>query len=75
MCTSIREEFSGIRMGQHREDLLQQLDHILGQLDLGLCHLQQYKQSLNEASIQQMKEQYGELKRVLLEVGREAIDS
>jgi len=41
MCTSIREDFSGIRMRQHREDLLQWLDHVLGQLDLGLGHLQQ----------------------------------
>ena len=74
MCTSIREDFSGIRMEQHREDLLQWLDHILGQLDLGLGYLQQYKLSLNEDSIQQMKEQYGELRRALLEVGKEAIN-
>ena len=73
MCISIREDFSGIRMREHREDLLQRLDHILGQLDLGLSHLQQYKPSLSGDSILQMKEQYGELKRVLLEVGRKVV--
>ena len=66
MCTSIREDFSGIGMEHHQKDLLQHLDHILGQLDLGLKHLQQHKPSLDEDDIQQMREQYGKLKEVLL---------
>ena len=65
MCTSIREDFGGIGMEHHQEDLLQRLDHILGQLDLGLKHLQQHKPSLDEGGIQQMKEQYRKLKEVL----------
>ena len=68
MCASIREDFGGIRMGHHRKDLLQRLDYILGRLDLGLDHLQQYKPRLTERNIQKMKAQYGGLKKVLLEV-------
>lgn len=70
--TLIQEEFSGIGMFNHREDLLQHLDHILTQLDLGLDHLQQHKPSLNQNDIQQMRIHYGELKTILLEVDREA---
>ena len=65
MCTSIREDFSGIGMEHHQEDLLQHLDHILAQLDLGLGHLKQHKPSLDEDDIQQMREQYKKLKGVL----------
>jgi len=71
MHTLIQEEFSGIEMFNHQEDLLQHLNHILAQLDLGLDHLQQYKPRLNQDDIQQMKIQYGELKRKLLEVNGE----
>jgi len=69
MCTSIREDFKGNRMEKHREDLLQWLDHILGQLELGLSHLQKQKPNLNGESIKQMMKQYEELESVLLEVG------
>lgn len=73
MCTLIREDFSGVWMRCHREDLLQRLDHILGQLDLGLEHLQQHKPSLDEDALQQMKKQYGKLKKVVLKEDRGAI--
>lgn len=75
MQTLLRKEFSGIETGYHRGELLQRLDHILGQLDLGLIHLQRHKQSLKPSDVLQMKEQYGQLKEVLLEVDREAIDA
>ena len=74
MCTLIREDFSGIWVGYHREDLLQRLDYILRQLDLGLGHLQQHKPSISASDIWQMRGQYEQLKEVLLEVDREAID-
>jgi len=70
MCTLIRENFSGIGMGLHQEDLLQLLDCILGQLDLGLDHLQQGNPGLDKSTAQGMKEQYRKLKEVLLEVAR-----
>ena len=69
MCAMLRKDFSGTVAGQHREDLLQHLNHILGQLDLGLEHLQQCKPSLDRSTFQRMKEQYGKLKEVLVEVG------
>jgi len=74
MCTSIREDFGGIEMEHHREDLIERLDHVLGQLDRGLEYLQQHNPSLGERDIQRAKEQYGELKNVLLEVDREVMD-
>jgi len=67
MCTMIREDFGGVWMGHQRKALLQHLDHILEQLDLGLDHLQQYKPSLKKGSIKRMKEQYGKLKEVVVE--------
>jgi len=68
MVVLIREEFSGIRMESHQKRLLQRLDHVLGQLDQGLEHLQQQKPDIDEDDIEIMNYQYGELKKVLLEV-------
>ena len=70
METSIKLNFSGVGKDHHQKDLLQRLDHILGQLDLGLDYLQQHKSSLKEGEVQLMKKQYGELKEVLLEIGQ-----
>jgi hypothetical protein len=42
MQASIREDFGGIGMGHHREDLIKRLDHVLGQLDLGLEYFKQH---------------------------------
>ena len=74
MCTSIREDFSGIGMRHHRDDLLQHLDHVLGRLGLGLEYLRQHDLNLNEYRLRQTKEQCEELKTVLLEVDREAMN-
>jgi hypothetical protein len=74
MCALIRNDFSGIRMGYHQKKLLQHLDHILGQLELGLEHLQQYSPGLSEGDIQKRQGQYRQLREALLEVDREAID-
>jgi len=72
MCISIRGDFSGVGMGDHRQDLLQHLDHVLDQLDLGLEFLQQHKPSLNVGDIWSMKDRYGRLKKILLEVDGQA---
>ena len=74
MDALIREDFSGIRMGYHRKDLLQHLDHVLEQLELGLEHLQHHDPSISEGDIQARQSQYRQLKEVLLEVDKEAID-
>jgi len=68
MCDSIREDFSGPLMHSHREDLIQRLDHILGQLDLGLGHLGQHNPNLREDHLQEMGDQYSVLKRILSEM-------
>ena len=68
MEISIRENFSGIEMWRHRQDLVKRLDHVLGQLDRGLDYLQQHKPSLDTHHVSRAKTQYSELKAVLLEV-------
>ena len=62
MCASIRDDFGGIGMGGHRNDLVKRLDYVLGQLGQGLGYYQQYHR---------LKRQYKELKDILLEVDRE----
>jgi hypothetical protein len=57
MCTSIREDLGGIGIGHHRADLIQHLDHVLGQLDRGSGYRQQ---------------QYEKLEKLLLEAERRA---
>ena len=74
MQISIREDFSGVWMGRHRENLINRLVHILEQLDRGLGYLEQHKPDINEGHIQRAKEQYGGLRRVLLEVEEEAVN-
>jgi hypothetical protein len=72
MCTAIQEDFCGAGMGHDRQDLLQHLDCVLTQLDLGLEHLRQREPNLNEEDVEQMKYEYGELKKVLLEADVDA---
>ena len=73
MHISILEDFSGVGIGHHRENLINRLDYVLGELDQGLEYLEQHKQNVNEDYIQTAKEQYGGLRRLLLEVDREAM--
>jgi hypothetical protein len=74
-CALIRDDFSGIKMEHHQKKLLQHLDHVLGQLELGLEHLQQHSPRLDEYNIQLRLGQYRQLKEVLLEVDRKVIDA
>ena len=71
--TSILEDFSGIGMGQHRADLIQRLDHVLGQLDRGLEYLTQHKAYLDEDGVQVRKNNYRTLRETLLGANTEAI--
>ena len=75
VCTLIREDFSRVEMGYNRKQLLQHLEHVLGQLGLGLEHLQQYQPYLDEDHVQTMGIQYRQLKEVLLEVDGKANDA
>ena len=74
MQISIREDFSGIGMGSHREDLIKRLDYILEQLDRGLGYFEPHAPIIYEQDIRRVKEQYTELKEALLEVDGEAVD-
>ena len=73
MCTSLREDFRGIGMGDHRHDLVARLNHLLRQLTWGLGFIQQHNPLCGEDSIRTAKSQYGELKELLLEMDREAL--
>ena len=73
ICASIYGDFGEIGMGHHRADLIQRLDHILGELDQGLDYLQQHNPDLNTDSVQKMEHQYGELKNILLKMNAKAI--
>ena len=73
--TSIREDFNGIGMGHHREDLRKRLDHVLEQLAqepgyLGGHHSDLYV--LNK-DIEIARDQCRMFKQVLLEVDRGAM--
>ena len=75
MKVLIWEDFGGIAMWHDRQDLIKQLDYVLGQLDRGLDYFQQHKPSLDTHHISQAKTQYSELKMVLLEVDGEATNT
>lgn len=73
MESSIKEEFGGIGMWRHREDLTKRLDHVLRQLDRGTDYLAQHNPELDDESIQKAKGQYRKLERVLADVERETM--
>ena len=68
MCTLIREDFGGIKMGHHRANLIQRLDHVLGQLDRGLEYIQQHKPEFDEYDLQRGKSEYQKFREMLLEI-------
>lgn len=74
MCASIREDFSGVGMGCHREDLLRQLDHVLGQLNLGPGYPLQYTSLIWYPHFRSEKRCYEKLKEVVLEVEDKATE-
>ena len=73
MCTSILEDFDGIGMGRHRADLIQRVDHVLGQLDRGLEYLTQQVPNFGEGDVRSRNYQYRGLRETLLGVNTEAI--
>ena len=70
MCISIREGFSGIGMGHHRAELIRRLDHVLGELDRGLEHLNKHNPQLGIFGLWKMKRRYGKLKDELAKLER-----
>ena len=74
MLISIREDFGGIGMWGYRGDLIRHLEHVQGQLDLGLEHFKYYKPETDEDRVQRRKERYGHLRDELLEVDKRAME-
>ena len=74
MYALIKEDFNGIGMERHREDLRKRLNLVLRQLDLGPECFKGHRPDLGFSTIQDAKGHYGELERVLLEVDREAME-
>jgi len=76
MLTLIKEDFSGIAMGRHREDLIERLDHLLERLaDRRPGHaVGQHAHHLWYPRIQRAKGQYVRLKEILLETDRKATE-
>ena len=68
MCTLIWRDFGGIRMGHHRTDLVERLDHVLGQLDRGSEYFIQHDPEFDEVILQERKGQYHKLKETLLNI-------
>ena len=65
VCASILVDFCGTRMKHHRVDLVERLDHVLRELDLGLEYLQERNSNLREYDFQQMVYQYRRLREVI----------
>jgi hypothetical protein len=69
---TIRKDFCGTRMEQHRKDLVRRLDHVLGELDRGWGYFSQHTTCYpTQDEVELAKGRYGKLKDVLLEVERE----
>ena len=68
MCTSIRKDLSGIEMENHRTELVQRLDHVLGQLDQRSPD--QRGRWLGRYDLWRIRRRYRKLKEVLVEVER-----
>ena len=66
MCTSIQEDFGGIGLGSHRADLIQRLDHVLGQLDRRSECLTQHCWPVREGELQERMDNYRKLRETLL---------
>ena len=75
MKDAIGEKFGGIGMWCHREDLIERLDYVLGQLEQGWEFLHQRDRTVNEDHIERRKACYGELKERLLEVDGKATET
>ena len=68
MEVSIREDFGGIEMRDHRKDLIERVHHILGELGQGVAYLKLRLPSYYLGRVEPTMKSYKRLERVLLEV-------
>lgn len=66
--TSLVEDFRGVEVWRHREDLIQRLEYILRQLDLGREYIQQHNPWMEQELVQRVHHQYHSLRDVLVGV-------
>jgi len=67
MLDMIRGRLGGAGAARYREDLIQRLNHVLSQLDRGLEFIRQHSLQYNGAYMPMMKQQYEQLRGVLME--------
>ena len=72
---AISECFGGIGVWCHREDLIERLDYVLGQLERGWEFLHRSNPFVDEDDVERGKARYGELKKRLLEVDGKATET
>ncbi|KAF9778945.1 hypothetical protein BJ322DRAFT_463948 [Thelephora terrestris] len=65
MRLAISRDLRGVEKRVHREELVNHLDRVLKQLDLGLGYLRQYNLWIDEEDVQRAKGQYAKLKGIL----------
>ena len=75
MKIAISEDFGGIGMWCHQEDLIERLDYVLGQLEQGWEFLQLRNSEVSEWLVKSAQWQYKELKETLLGVDRKATET
>ena len=75
MQVSIVKDLGGIGAQHHREDLIDRLDYVLGQLDRGFGYLKRHQPWLQEHEVNTGKEQYKTLRKLLVEVDQKAMES
>ncbi|KAF9778961.1 hypothetical protein BJ322DRAFT_464834 [Thelephora terrestris] len=62
MRYAISWDLRGVEKRVHREELVNHLDHVLKQLDLGLVYFRHYNPWIDEEGVQRAKGQYAKLK-------------
>jgi len=68
MCECICEEFSGVEANSHHAELVQRLDHVIGELDKGLAYLQRDRPDFEEEDLRKRKGQYEKLRKISKEI-------
>jgi hypothetical protein len=75
MEMAITEDFCGIGMWCHREDLVERVDYVLGQLEQGWEFLKLRNPRVSEYHVETAKVQFGGLKETLLAVDKKAMET
>ena len=72
---AISKEFGGIGMWFHREDLIERVNYVLGQLEQGQEPTDLRNPWASKLYVRTVKRQYGKLRETLLRVDRNAMEA